>query len=615
MASSQPDTLPQLFLDCVSERPSDQAVGWVEGSDVRWWTFAEYRRAVESMSLALRKHGLLPQEKAAILSMTRKEWNVLDLAIQAARGVVIPIYPSYTGEEVHYLIEHSGSVMIAVEDEKQLEKITAVLSRLPKLKLVLLLSSVSDAAKKKFTDGGGPRPVSFDELLAEGAAEMAAQPKAFEEMIRSAPGSDLASIIYTSGTTGEPKGAVVSQHAFACNLANVKGFLGRYLGKDDRMLTYLPLSHVLGRQDSLLILAFRWQMVFAESIDKLVANVGIARPSIMAAVPRVLEKIHAGVLKNASVGGLKEKIFHWALGVGRQANDVRDAGGQPGFLLGLKHSIASALVFKKVADRFGGRLRFFISGGAPLSIEIIHFLRAVNLTTLEGYGLTETLSGCVVNPPDRQIPGTVGKPIGDTQIRFLEDGEILLKTAGLFSEYYKKPAETAAAFNDGWFCTGDIGELTPEGYLKITDRKKDLIKTSGGKFIVPQKIEGALKLQPHVSQAVIVGERRNYATVLIGVDKEKLKDLLPSLGLNASSSAEDLAKSDALRKRIAADVETVNKGLAKYETIKKFFVVPEEFTIDGGLLTPSLKVKKKVALQRYEKDIEAMYASGGGGGE
>ncbi len=607
------NTIPQLFLERTEKSKTRLAIGWIENGVVREWTYADYRGAVERLSLALRTRGLQPQEKVAILSSTRREWNLMDLAIQSARGVVVPVYPSYLPEEVAFIINHSESCMAVIEDEAQFAKVLKILDQIPRQKLFLTFAPVGESLRKALAARGGPEICTFDELLREGEAERDAQPAAFETMIREQPPKDISTIIYTSGTTGEPKGAVITQYAWSRNLQSAHEFLGTHLGESDTILTYLPLSHVYGRQDSFLILVFGWRMVFAESLDKLVGNIGLVRPSIMAAVPRVLEKIYAGITKQvAASSGLKQAIFHWALRTANEFNAARDRGETPGGFLTWKQGLAHKLVFSKIQQKFGGRLRFFISGSAPLAPEIIYFLRNLGLTIMEGYGLTESLSGCCINPADKQIPGTVGKPFPHTEIKIAGDGEILIRSEALFSEYYKRPEATAEAIKDGWFYTGDIGEFTPEGYLKITDRKKDLIKTSGGKYIVPQRIEGMVKAQKYVSQIVVVGDTRNYATALIGVDKEKLRDALPLIGLGADCSVADLARSAKVRELVQADLDVVNTKLAKFETIKKFFICPEEFTIDGGLLTPSLKVKKKIALERYKSEIDAMYAGGGG---
>jgi long-chain acyl-CoA synthetase len=608
------NTIPQLFLDRTMKSAAHSAVGWIENNQIQSWDYTTYRGAVELLSLALRKHDLQPQEKVAILSSTRREWNVTDLAVQCARGVVVPVYPSYLPDEVAFIVKHSESCMIAVEDEAQLTKVLRIYDELPRQKLIIAFSPIGESLRQHLAAKGGPVLRSFSELLEEGRAELPSRPADFEETIRTQPPADVSTIIYTSGTTGEPKGAVITQYAWSRNLQSAHESLGKHLGEADTILTYLPLSHVYGRQDSFLILVFGWRMVFAESLDKLIGNIAIVKPSIMAAVPRVLEKIYAGINKQVESGpGINRAIFHWALRVANEYHAIKDRGETPGGFLAWKQGLATKLVFSKIQQKFGGRLRFFISGSAPLAPEIIYFLRNLGLTIMEGYGLTESLSGCCINPAEKQIPGTVGKPFPGMEIKIAGDGEILLRGDALFSEYYKRPEATAEALKDGWFYTGDIGEFTPEGYLKITDRKKDLIKTSGGKYIIPQRIEGMVKAQKYVSQIVVIGDKRNYATALIGVDKEKLRDTLAAIGMNANCSVADLANSAKVRELVQRDIDTVNLKLAKFETIKKFYICPEEFTIDGGLLTPSLKVKKKVALERYKAEIDAMYAAGGGG--
>ncbi len=602
-------TLPQLFLDRTEKSKDHPAIGWIENGVIKEWTYAEWRRMVECVSLALRKHGLQPQEKVSILSSTRKEWSVLDFAIQSARGVVIPVYPSYLPDEVAFIVSHSESSMVVVENEVQLAKLVAMLDKLPKQRLIVAFDAISDALRQKLASAGGAPLRTFDELVQEGGTERAAQPKSFEELILSQPPEELATIIYTSGTTGEPKGAVMTQYAWRCNMQNSFEFLGKHLDYHDTILTFLPLSHVYGRQESFFPLVYGWRMVFAESLEKLVANIAFVRPTIMAVVPRVLEKIYAGIKKQVEAGSaVKKGIFHWALGAANAFHAAKDRGETPGGLLALKHKIAHALVFSKIQQKFGGRLRFFISGSAPLAPEIIFFLRNLGLTIMEGYGLTESLSGCCINPPDRQIPGTVGIPFPNTEMKIAEDGEILIKGEALFSGYYKRPEATAEAIKDGWFYTGDIGEFTSDGFLKITDRKKDLIKTSGGKYIIPQRIEGMVKAQRYVAQIVVVGDKRNFPTALIGIDKEKFKDELESLGLRPDSPISEMANSPKVLLLVQADIDVVNQKLAKFERIKKIYICPEEFTIDCGLLTPSLKVKKKVAIERYKVQIDAMYA-------
>ncbi len=418
----------------------------------------------------------------------------------------------------------------------------------------------------------------------------------------------MASIIYTSGTTGEPKGAVITQDGIVSMLMNVEKTIKGAFGPSDKTLVFLPLSHVLGRTDSLLPLIFGWQAVYAESIEKLIDNLAIVRPTVMIAVPRIFEKIYSKIMEKTTTGSVIEKqVFKWAVASAEKYFHKIDLDLSPSAPELLEYRLAKKLVFSKIYDRFGGRIRYFVSGGAPLAPEIIKFLRYANLTILEGYGLTETIAPVCLNPLAKQVPGTVGRPMGDVQISFAKDGEILIKTTALMKEYYKNPEATKEALQDGWLFTGDIGEFTSEGFLKITDRKKDLIKTSGGKYVVPQKIENMAKMKPHISQFVVVGEKRNFVTALIGIEKEAFLHMVDELNLPSDCTVSDLAKSPKVRELLQKEIDELNQNLAQFETIKKFTIVTEEFTTDN-FLTPSLKIKRKVVSEKYKKEIEAMYA-------
>ncbi|MGZ3788380.1 MAG: AMP-dependent synthetase/ligase, partial [Bacteriovorax sp.] len=416
------------------------------------------------------------------------------------------------------------------------------------------------------------------------------------------------SIIYTSGTTGDPKGAVISQKAFCAMLDNVYNTLKTNVLPNDRTLVFLPLSHVLGRCDSLLGLVFDFESVYAESLDKVVDNLQVAKPTILIAVPRIFEKVYSKVLETVQKeSNLKRKVFDWALHASNVYYEKINEDKSPSPYQILQKNLAYKLVFEKIYDRFGGRIRFLVSGGAPLSPEIMTFLQNANLTILEGYGLTETIAPCIMNPPVRQVPGTIGLPLGDVQVKFAPDGEIMLKTKALFSSYYKNEAATAESFQDGWFLTGDIGELTTDGYVRITDRKKDIIITSAGKNVAPQKIENILKLQKHISNAMVVGDKRKFLVAIISIDREAFLEELESLGISGRPTYEELALEPKVYEVIEQEVHEVNKDLASFESIKGFFIAPSDFTVENGHITPSLKLKKKVILKAYSKEIDALY--------
>jgi long-chain acyl-CoA synthetase len=598
-------TLGRLLQQRVEKSSERYALGWVENNEVRNLTFRDYQNSIATLVAALHKVGVNVGDKVSLLAQTCKEWHLLDMAVMCSRSCLVPIYSSYLASEVAYIFEHSDSSVLIFENEKQLEKIVALLPQWKQLRLLISLQELPEDSLKKIRNQ--VPYYSYKELLRLGAEELKAHPDMLDNHISQQQPEEYASIIYTSGTTGEPKGALITQHALVTMLLNVEKTIKGAFNEKDRTLVFLPLSHVLGRCDSLLPLVFGWQAVFAESMDKLLDNIQVVRPTIMVAVPRIFEKIYAKIQEQiASEGILKQQVFKWANQAAETYFDKLDKDLSPTTKELLEYSLASKLVFSKIYERFGGRIRYFVSGGAPLSVPIIKFLRFANLTILEGYGLTETIAPCCLNPLAKQVPGTVGKPLGDVQITFAPDGEILIKTEAMLKEYYKRPEETAASIKEGWLYTGDIGEFTPEGYLRITDRKKDLIITSGGKNIAPQKIENLAKTRPHISHLVVVGDRRKYLSAIVGIEKERFLPLLEELELPSDCNINDIASHPRVIELIEEEIDQINQELAQFENIKKFHIASEEFTSEN-FLTPSLKVKRKLVYQRYQDTIEAMY--------
>lgn len=600
-----PLTLGRLFKNRMEKSADKYALGWIENGEVKNQTFKEYRQIVEVLVTGYHKIGLNVGDKIAILGQTSKEWHYLDMAALCSRCCVVPIYPSYLPHEVDYIFKHSDSSVLVVENDKQLEKVIPLLGTWSNLKNIISLTEIPEEMLKKIRNSYGFH--TYKELIRLGTEELKTQPDLLENHIQNQLPEEYASIIYTSGTTGEPKGAVITQHALTSMLKNIEKTIQGGFTQNDKSLVFLPLSHVLGRCDSMLPLVFGWQSVYAESIEKIVDNIQIVKPTVMIAVPRIFEKIYAKIMAQVESGNLIEKqVFKRALRIAETYFNKIDNDLSPSTSELVEFKLAQKLVFSKIYARFGGKIRYFVSGGAPLSPQIIEFLRYANLTILEGYGLTETIAPCCLNPLSKQVPGTVGRPIGDVQFSFAADGEILIKSQALLKEYYKNPEATAEALQDGWFHTGDIGEFTHEGYLKITDRKKDLIKTSGGKYVAPQKLENMAKTQPHISHMIAIGDGMKYITALIGLEKERFLPLLEELGLPTDCSIADLAQNDKVREIIQKEIDVINQDLAQYETIKKFTLVPEEFTIEN-FLTPSLKIKRKVVSARYKGLIEAMY--------
>lgn len=599
-------TLSKLFVKKVSKSPNRKAIGWIDHGELLFINNEEYLSKVKNYFYGLMKLNIQAQDRVAILAQTSKEWHFFDLASICARAVVTPIYPTYLSHEVEYILNHSETKILLLEQEAQFQKILEIQDKLTHLKYIISLKEISEDSQRKLSKN--IIFLSYQDFVNNGVEEMNNSPSVFHDTVESSDPLDIASIIYTSGTTGDPKGAVITQKAFVAMLKNVHASLKTNILPSDRTLTFLPLSHVFGRCDSMLNLIFELECVFAESIDKVVDNMQIAKPTVLLAVPRIFEKVYSKILENIQKESeLKKVVFEWALDASKKYFDKINHDKSPSTLEILQKNLAYKIVFEKIYNRFGGKIRFLVSGGAPLSPEIMTFLQNANLTILEGYGLTETVAPCVLNPPVRQIPGAIGLPLGDVQIKFADDGEIMLKTEALFSSYYKNDVATKEAFKDGWFLTGDIGELTTDGYIKITDRKKDIIITSAGKNVAPQKIENLLKLKKHISNAMIVGDKRKFLIAIISLDRDAFMDELEELGISGSPDYEELSKNRKVFDIVEKEIQSVNEDLASFESIKGFFIAANDFTVENGQITPSLKLKKKVILKIYDKEIDALY--------
>ncbi|MEX0799019.1 MAG: long-chain fatty acid--CoA ligase [Bacteriovoracaceae bacterium] len=599
-------SIGDLLLKRVQLSPNDNAIGWIEEEIIKFFDYEQYKHTVEALALALKKHGIKRQDKVAILGKTSKEWHLMDLALLSMGSAVVPIYHTYMAHEVGFILAHSEAKMIILEDNEQFKKLFKVLQELKNLKQIIMLTELSQENKKKLPSNLAV--YLYSDLLQEGREEALHNPDLFERLIGETPESDIASIIYTSGTTGDPKGAVIKQSALVQMLLNVKKFSHNAFSAHDRALIFLPLSHVFGRADSLLPLIFGWESVYARSMETIFDDINLAKPTIMLSVPRIFEKIYAKINSQLEESNLvKQHLFDWAIEAAQNYFNDLDRDKTPSTKRILQYQLAYKLVFSKIYNMFGGRIRYFISGGAPLSVEIIHFLKYSGLTILEGYGLTETVAPCALNPFTKQVAGSVGQPIGDAQIEFGPDKEILIKSEALFSEYYKDPEETGRVIDElGWFHTGDIGEFTRDGYLMITDRKKDIIITSGGKNIPPQKIENLAKLQPHISHCALVGDKRNYLTALIGIEEETFLKEFDHFNISSDLDFMEIANHPEIHEIIRHELEIVNSKLAPFETIKDYYILPIELSPEN-YLTPSLKVKKKKLFKDYQAEIDAMY--------
>jgi long-chain acyl-CoA synthetase len=560
------------------------------------WSWRDVEEHVLHIARGLRALGLKDEDRAGILCSTRVEWILCDLGILCGGGATTTIYPSCTAEECAFILTDSASVICFAENDEQVAKLLSKREEMPLIKHVVTLDGRGSA------DGW---VVSLSELEERGRAW---DEETLESVIERIQQDNLATLIYTSGTTGRPKGVELTHDCWLYTGESMEELA--FLTADDTQYLWLPMSHSFGKVLETAVIRVGIPTAIDGRIPKIIDNLSEIRPSFMAAAPRIFEKVYNKVVTGAKdAGPVKYGIFRWALAVGREASALKQRGKAPGPLLALKSQIADRLVFSKLRARFGGNIKFFISGSAPLSLEMAEFFHAAGMLILEGYGLTESSAASFVNRPDAYKFGSVGLPLPGTEVKLAEeDGEILMRSRGIMRGYYNLPQVTAETLTeDGWLRTGDIGEIGDDGMLRITDRKKDLIKTSGGKYVAPQHLEGKLKaLCPYLSQVLVHGNNRNFCTALVTLDPEAIPKWADDEGIGTLSSV-DLAKHDKTMGMIQTAVDQLNQGLPSYETIKKFHIVPTDFSVEGGELTPSLKVKRKVVESRFKDVLDGFY--------
>jgi long-chain acyl-CoA synthetase len=612
-------TITETFLERVKTTPD--AVGfqfkptYPEQGPVDIWkqvTFRQFYEECKQVSFGLIGLGIQPGDKVVILSNTRYEWSLSDMAILGASAITVPVYASNVPDDVVYIMNHADARVAILEDAKQLQKILEKRLEkpdcLPKLEKIIVIepsamglaATHQDAAKDVMT---------LQALKELGRREEAKSPGRFDQNLMAAKPGDLITICYTSGTTGVPKGAMITHDNLMSVLEDAVAVIQRYIKPEGEVvISFLPFSHILGKVESLAIYSFGWRQAFAENLDKLMSNIADVKPTLMFAVPRIFEKAYNRINGMVDSGPeVKRKMFAWAFQVGRQYYKSVWAHKKPSFSDTAEYAAAKALVFNKISQRFGGRLRFAICGGAPLPKEIGEFFQIVGIKILEGYGLTETTAPVTINLPDDPRFGIVGRPLPEVQIKIADDGEILVNSRKVFKGYYKMPKESEEALDAGWFHTGDIGHLDEDGFLHITDRKKDLIVTSGGKNIAPQKIENLAKSQKLISQFVAHGDRRNFLTALVTLDKDQIIKYASENQILFSEYSE-LIKNPKILALVQKTIDEVNKQLASFETIKKFVILPVDFTVESGELTPSLKVRRSFVNKRYKNELDSMYA-------
>ncbi|MFH8702549.1 AMP-dependent synthetase/ligase [Streptomyces rubrogriseus] len=613
LIENRPPSVAGLFLERVAATPDAEAYRYPvppaagEGpDDWKSLTWAQAAERVYAIAAGLIELGVQPEQRVALASATRLDWILADLGIMCAGAATTTVYPQTNADESAYILSDSESRVLIAEDAAQLAKAKEKKAELPDLTHVVVVDATGADTSEDWV-------LTVDELERRGAARLEKDPQLIKERVGALTKDQLATLIYTSGTTGRPKGVRLPHDCWSY-MAKAIAATG-LVTKDDVQYLWLPLAHVFGKVLTSGQIEAGHVTAVDGRVDKIIENLPVVQPTYMAAVPRIFEKVYNGVAAKARAGGgAKYKIFQWAAGIAReyakvtQDNFKRTGTASAPAGLRTKHAVADRLVYAKIREAFGGRLRACVSGSAALAPEIGYFFAGAGIHILEGYGLTESSAASFVNPGEAYRTGTVGKPLPGTEVRIADDGEILLRGPGIMEGYHKLPEKTAEVLEpDGWFHTGDIGELSPDGYLRITDRKKDLIKTSGGKYIAPAEVEGQFKaVCPYVSNILVHGADRNFCTALIALDEIAITEWAKENGLEGKPYAEIVA-APATVEMVDGYVKQLNEGLQRWQTIKKFRLLPRDLDVEHGEITPSLKLKRPVVEREYKNLIEEMY--------
>ncbi|MFQ5823316.1 MAG: AMP-dependent synthetase/ligase [bacterium] len=589
------ETLSQLFKFNVTQYNKPDLLIY-RGHDGDFYNISsnEFKDRVVFFALGLKELGVKSYTKLILLSENRPEWHIIDFSCHLLNAVVVPIFPTLVAEQIEYIIQNSESELIVISTEAQAAKIHQIRNKIKKVKHIVAIEP--EAVKREI--------INFESVLKNGSEQD--DTKFLDEALNEAKPDVIATIIYTSGTTGLPKGVMLSHKNVVSNFLACSEVLE--VGTSDRGLSFLPLSHAFERTVDYLYF-YRGASIVYSKMEMVAQDLEESKPTIMAAVPRFYEKVKSQIeAKVEEEGGLKKKIFDWALKVGKEKAECSLMGKNGGIFLNIKYCLADQLVFSKIKALTGGNMKYFISGGAPLSPEVAYFFYSVGLIILEGYGLTETSPVITVNPPDKLKLETVGKALPGVEVKIADDGEILTRGPHVMMGYYKMPAETKEVLVEGWFPTGDIGQLDTEGYLSITDRKKQLLVTSVGKKVAPQSIEIEVENSKYIDQVVLIGEGRKFISALIVPNFEVLRNYAKEKHLVAYGN-EALINNPAILELIQQEVDEHQMKFSDYEKIRKFRLLPKAFTIENGQLTPTLKVKRRIVEQEYADLIEEMYAT------
>ncbi|HHU08986.1 MAG TPA: long-chain fatty acid--CoA ligase [Intrasporangiaceae bacterium] len=589
-----------LFRDRVAATPDGPAYLYPDANE-EWQTltWAQTRDTVYDLAAGLIGLGVEAEQRVAIASSTRIEWALADLANMCAGAATTTIYPTTIPDDVAFILQDSGTVVVFAENAEQVDKLRGIRDQIPGVTKVVVFDG----------DGDGDWVTTWAELQQLGQEILGTDDGAVDARIDDCRPEHLATIIYTSGTTGRPKGVRLLHKTWTYQAANVTTM--ENVNTDDVQFLWLPLAHVFGKQ----LLTFPIQVGFPTAIDgrvdKIVDNLAVVKPTFMGAAPRIFEKVYAGItMMMEQEGGLKLKLFNWASDVGRRVADLESDGKKATGLLAVQYAITDRLIGAKIRERFGGNVRFFISGSAALNLDISRWFYGMGLKIAEGYGLTESSSAAFVNRLAAFKIGSVGWPVPGTEVKIAEDGEVLLRGEGIMEGYHNNPEATAEVIDaDGWFHTGDIGELDERGFLKLTDRKKDLFKTSGGKYVAPSTIESTFKgICPYVAQLVVYGAERNFVSALVTLDPDAMQGWAAANGMADKSYAE-IVTSPQAREMVQGYIDELNAGLNRWETIKRFTILDKDLTIEDGELTPSMKLKRKVVSEKYKDLLDSHYES------
>jgi long-chain acyl-CoA synthetase len=605
-----PATIAQLPFFASGRYPKPDLLGRCEGDHIVPTSGRELLERVRDISLGLQHLGMAAGQRVVLLAESRPDWLLVDFAILTAGAVTVPIYPTLAAEQVGFIIKDSGATLAVVSTVEQLKKVLAVSGTLPDLQTVVITHAPGPGAEQGWEHTAGLQVLTLADVAERGhrtIREGWGVAREYHDRAKAVRPDDLATIIYTSGTTGDPKGVMLTHGNLIANLRGVTEVLD--LSESDVALSFLPLCHGFERMVAYVYLATGVSMIFAESIETVPRDLKTVRPTVMSGVPRVYEKLRARITAKANEGGaVKRALFAWASSVAEARGRVLPGGGTVSAWLALQSRLADRLVFSRIRQGVGGRLRFAVSGSAPLGESLARWFFGAGLPILEGYGLTETAPVLTVMPLSEPRFGTVGAPLPGVELKIADDGEILARGPNVMLGYYNRPEETAAALRDGWFHTGDIGSLDERGFLRITDRKKELLVTSGGKKIAPQPIEAQLRAHACIAEVVLVGDKRHFPAALIVPDFPALSAALGVPRPTGEEAARALVGREDVRKIFADAVDAINARLAQYERIKKFHLLIKDLTLAGGELTPTLKVKRRVIEVKYEAEIEALYA-------